>query len=137
MWAYLLSFALLAWPPSPRDRHRLHEMSAIAAMVASTDASPIEALTLMNVAAFESGFERTAKGRQGERGPFQIMPPAASYGAHEALSRLRKQGLMGYMGCRRVTEECERMAEHRTFPAKLYRWAFDPPAPDPAPVVLR
>jgi len=122
-----MAFVLSVWPP--HTTHRASEMRAIAADIASTDAAPIEALTLANIASLESNFERQAKGPKGERGAFQIMPPAVSYGAAEALRRLRAQGLMGFMGCANhaTSELCTRMAEHRTEKAILWRLAFDPP----------
>jgi hypothetical protein len=130
--AYLVAFAIDLWTSlhgaPPREHgHRRSEMDAVAEDVAGTDAGALEALTLMNVAAWESGYERSAVGKAGERGPFQIMPPARSYGAAEALRRLREQGILGYMGCARSTARCEAMAERRTFPAELFLWAHDPP----------
>lgn len=122
MWIYLYMFVQLTWPF--HGYHRTLEVSAIVDDVLTTDATAEEALTLLNIAHEESGFERSAVGREGERGAFQVHPPAASYGAREALRRLRSQGITGYMGCSRP---CPRMAERRTWPAKLYRMAFDPP----------
>lgn len=129
-----MAFILAVFPP--RGPWGLHQREVVARDIASTDASPLEALTLANIAAWESGFDTKAKGRQGERGPWQVMPPAASYGAHEALARLRRQGIYGFMGCPRRTERCEAMADRRTFPAKLYLWAHDPPEPAPSMVGL-
>jgi len=131
--AYLVAFAVDLWTTlhgaAPREHgHRLGEIVAVAGDVASTDAGPLEGLTLMNIAAWESGYERSAVGKQGERGPFQIMPPARSYGAAEALRRLRDQGIFGYMGCARVTEVCSAMADRRTFPAELYFWSHPAPS---------
>jgi hypothetical protein len=133
MTVYLLSFILAFWPP--HSAHRAAEMRAIAEDIASTDATPIEALTLANIAALESNFERKAVGPGGERGAYQVHPPAISYGADEALRRLRAQGLMGYMGCSAVTARCEAMAAHRTEKAILWRLAFDPPVRDEAVAV--
>lgn len=121
MFAYILAFILVAFPP--RGPWGAHERRLVAADIASTDAEPLEALTLANIAAYESGFDTHARGRAGERGAFQVMPPASSYGAREALSRLRRQGLRGFMGFTTCGERCERMAEARTFPAKLFYWA--------------
>lgn len=78
---------------------RLQELATVAADVASTDATLEEARLLASIAVHESGVRPRAVGRGGERGAFQIMPPARSYGAREALRRLRLQGLDGYAGC--------------------------------------
>lgn len=121
MLDYVLAFILTVW--WPHSAWGLHERRVIAADIANTDASPLEALTLANIAAYESGFDTKARGRAGERGAFQVMPPAASYGAREALSRLRRQGLRGFMGFTTCGDRCERMAEARTFQAKLFYWA--------------
>jgi len=132
MQAYLVLFAVDLWVslhgilPSLR---RTREIAAIARDVTTTDAGPLEALTLLNIAAWESGFDRGAVGKSGERGAFQVHPPATSYGAAEALRRLRSQGIMGYMGCSRETERCREMAERRTLPAKVFFWSHEPPSP--------
>jgi len=133
MTAYLVTFALSVWPPRPTDVHRLREIVAIAADVASTDATPEEALTLINIAALESGFERTARGKLGERGAWQVMPPAVSYAADEALRRVRVQGMQSFCGCVRP---CPKTVAHRTDKAILWRLAFDPPAPRRAGTLL-
>ena len=121
--SYCLAFALSIPSWWPHSAHRMTEMIEIARDIGSTDAGPIEGLELMNIAALESGFDTHARGRAGERGAFQVMPPAASYGAHEALSRLRRQGLRGFMGFVVCGQRCLDMAERRTFPAKLYFWS--------------
>jgi hypothetical protein len=130
MLAYILLFAMTVWPP--RTQHRAREMRAIAEDIASTDASPLEGLKLMNIAAYESNFDTLAINHEGSGalGPFQIMPPAASYGADEALRRLRQQGIMGFMGCPTATDRCLRMAERRTWQARLWRMGYEPPVED-------
>lgn len=144
MNTYLLHFAvafyLSIWPRAGLTNHRHAEMVAITDDILSTDATVDESLTLENIAGMESVWDRTAVGRGGELGCFQIMPTAKTslvlraewqaHGAKEALRRLRAQGIAGYCGCPRPeVAPCPEMIEHRTFPAKLYRWAFDPPAP--------
>jgi hypothetical protein len=136
MFTYLLAFVLSAWPT--HNAHRLHEMKMITLDILSTDASVDEALRLENIVALESGFERRAVGSHGELGAFQLQPwpetskatraEWAAHGAREALRRMRVQGMQGYCGCVRP---CPRMVENRTWPARLYRMAFDPPAPLP------
>ena len=126
MIPYLLAFVLSMWP-----RLASHA-TAVLEDIDSTDASPLEALTLANIAAFESGFNQLARGVHGERGAFQVMPPAPSYGAAEALRRLRIQGILGYVGCadKPSAPLCLALVAHRTGPAILWRLAFDPPALD-------
>lgn len=142
METYLLHFAvaffLSIWPAHYLTNHRHAEMVAITDDILSTDAEVQEALTLENLAGMESVWDRTAVGRGGELGAFQIMPsprttPAQraewqAHGAKEALRRLRLQGIAGYCGCTRPdVKPCPEMMEHRTWPARLFRLAFDPP----------
>lgn len=111
-------------------------MRAIAADIASTDATPEEGLRLMNIAALESNFDRHVTGHHGEQGAFQVMPPARSYGADEALRRMRRQGMAGFVGCRHAEDvvtiggrrmTCQQMIDHRVEKAEAFRMAFDPP----------
>ena len=106
--------------------HRLREYSAIAADVASTDATLEEALTLVNIAALESGFERAARGALGEVGAFQNIH--GHPGAKAALALLRLQGMLGYCGCPRRSPRCDLLVEHRTGPAR--QWLAAHPAGD-------
>lgn len=125
--AYLIAFIFSVW--TPRTEHRRAEMIAIVDDVLTTDATVDESLQLLNIAALESNFSRTALGKLGERGAFQIRPPAASYGAGEALRRLRAQGIAGYVGCANASrsERCLRMVANRTWQARLWRMGFEPP----------
>ena len=91
--AYLIAFALSWWPSIAHHRYQDREMRAIAEEVAEAGGTPMEDLRLMNIAAMESNFDRKAIGRHGERGAWQIMPPAREYGAREALRRMREQGM--------------------------------------------
>jgi hypothetical protein len=142
MSTYLLHFAvtfyLSIWSSFPLTIHRHDEMVAITDDILSTDATVDEALQLENIAGMESVWDRTAHGRGGELGAFQLMPTPKTpkslraewqaHGAKEALRRLRTQGIAGYCGCPRPTvKPCPEMIEHRTFPARLFRMAFDPP----------
>jgi len=99
-------------------------MRSIAREILDTDCSPLECVTLMGIPALESGWERTAVGKAGERGAWQIMPPAASYGAREALRRMREQGMLGYVGCVRHTEACDQLILNRTLLPAIYLSAF-------------
>ena len=134
--AYYIAFALMWWPWISHNRYHWHGLQVVAADVAGSDADPHEGLRLMNTAALESGFDPTAVGKHGERGAFQVMPPAASYGADEALRRMRHQGMVGFVGCRHAEDEvviegvhttCAKMIDNRTWKADLYFMAFDPP----------
>jgi hypothetical protein len=143
MSTYLLHFAvaffLSMWPARYLTNHRHAEMVAITDDILSTDATVDEALTLENIAGMESMWDRTAVGRAGEQGAFQIMLSARTtksqraewqaHGAKEALSRLRSQGIAGYCGCSRpYVKPCPELIEHRTWPSRLFRMAFDPPS---------
>lgn len=138
---YLVLFVVDVHPGFMRHARQRDEVYAIAADVASTDATPAEALRLMQIAAMESSFTRAARGRAHEVGPWQIMPPAASYGAKEALWRMRHQGMLAYVGCRRAGDvvtlpegtktTCAEMIEHRIQPADAYLAEHRPPPEAP------
>lgn len=145
MSAYLLHFAvtffLSIWPARDLTNHRHAEMVAITNDILSTDANVDEALGLENLAGMESVWSRAAVGPGGELGAFQIMPMATStnadrvewkaHGAKEALRRLRTQGIAGYCGCKYPkVKPCPEIIDHRTWPARLFRLAFDPPVPE-------
>jgi len=130
LFAFYVCFVLDVWPKYMVRGWQRAEVYAIARDVASTDATPGEGLRLMQIAGMESGFWRRARGRKGEVGPWQIMPPARSFGASEALSRMRGQGMVAYVGCRRAEDKvtlpegtrttCREMIEHRVGPADAY-----------------
>jgi hypothetical protein len=127
LWAYIFTFILHTYPPDPRDTHRLREMSAISWEIAHTDCNPEECLKLANIPKWESGYERIAKGKHGELGAWQIMPPASNYGAKEALYRLRVQGIEGYCGCTKW-HPCPDMVKHRVGPAIAWNVAHPFPS---------
>ena len=81
--------ALLLWThPNPVDVGRLQELASVAADVATTDASDVEAEELVAVAIHESNVHPRAVGDGGRaRGAWQVHGRDAS--AREALSRLR------------------------------------------------
>ena len=136
--AYLLGFVHSWWPHL--TRYQTREADAIVhEIVDTTDGTPLEDLYLVNIAALESGFDRKAVGKAGERGAWQVMLPAKEYGAREALRRIRVQGWVAYVGCRHAEDHvvvagtpttCAAIIEHRTEKAVLYRLAFDPPTPE-------
>jgi hypothetical protein len=138
MFAYLVCFALDVWPKYMVTSWQRKAIYSIAHEVAETDGSLQEDLRLMNIAGWESGFRRDAKGKAGERGPWQIMPPAVSFGAKEALSRMRIAGMVSYVGCRRAEDEvvlpggtkmtCQKMIDNRIRPADEYLENYPPPS---------
>jgi hypothetical protein len=134
--AYLLSFVVTFWPHLGRYQQR--EAVAIAEEVANTQGDVLEDLTLMNIAAMESGFSRSAVGKAGERGPWQVSTDEGrnhDFSAKEALRRMRTQGMLGYVGCRHAQDEvvlagvrltCAEVVAHRVDRAALFRMGFDP-----------
>lgn len=96
----------VAWT-DPHSMKRRAELFEVATDIASTDCSDDECFMLASIAMHESYVRVHALGRLGERGAFQVMPPGKP-GAHEALLRLRRDGLQGYAGC---TSPCPRMVE--------------------------
>jgi hypothetical protein len=128
---YLVTFALAMWPIIGHIPVQNREMRAVADEIAGTDASPWEALRLMNIAAVESGFSRNAVGKLGERGAFQVM--GTKHDAREALRRLRTQGLAGYMGCGRF--DCSAIIAKHVDRADLFYMAFSPLASSVAPML--
>jgi hypothetical protein len=138
MVLYLVAFVLAFWPKLAGEQARDMWLDAVevAALEDSMNATAQEMLRLMNIAALESGFRRDAKGKQGELGPWQVMPPAMDYGAKEALRRMRSQGMLGYCGCRSANVmvnvpggqiPCGELVAHRIDRADLYLMGFEPP----------
>ena len=141
LYAFYVVFVLDTHPEMMRRASQRADVYACAKDVAGTDASPGEGLRLMQIAALESGFYGKAHGKKGETGPWQIMPPATSFGAHEALRRMRGQGMVAYVGCRHASDvvviegtktTCQAMIDHRTLPADAYL-ATHPAPPPPRP----
>ncbi len=136
--AYLLGFVHSWWPHL--TRYQTREADAIVhEIVDTTDGTPLEDLYLVNIAALESGFDRKAVGKAGERGAWQVMPPAKEYGAREALRRMRVQGWVAYVGCRHADDivvihgrstTCQELIDHRTDRANLYAWTYRAPTLD-------
>lgn len=138
LFAFYVCFVLDDWPQFMRHSWQRLDVYAIAHDVAdNTDATPAEGLHLMQTAGMESGFYRKAKGKKGEIGPWQIMPPARSYGAKEALFRMRVQGMVGFVGCRHADDAvvlpegtkttCQKMVDNRIGPADRYLAEHRPP----------
>jgi hypothetical protein len=123
VYTYIVTFVLATWGMVPYHSHRGAEIRAIARDIASTDCTPVECLELANIAALESGFERSARGALGEVGAYQNMHGDPS--ARAALRLLRTQGWLGYVGCgTREDERCMRLVANRRIKAIVYASAF-------------
>ena len=133
--AYLIAFVLSCWPSVAKHHRQDLEMRAIASEVAALPTTPNKMLRLMNTAAMESGFDRTAKGQLGECGAWQILG-GYDCSAKEALRRMDTQGMVAYVGCRHLEDKvivqgrrttCAALVAHRVDKADLYSWVFPPP----------
>jgi hypothetical protein len=142
--AYLLAFVQAFWPNL--TRYQRHEVKTIVADIASTNGTPLEDLTLVNIAALESNFDTHAKGDHGRsHGAFQVSDDGGKnhdYSAREALRRMRTQGMVGYVGCRHLEDHvvlstgpttCVEMIAHRTDRALLFLFGNDPPSASDEP----
>ena len=107
--------------------------------------TPWKMLRLLNVSALESGFDRTAVGKLGERGAFQILG-GRDFSAREALRRMDVQGMVAYVGCRHAEDRvvvqgtattCAELVAHRTEKADLWFMGFEPPRPLEDAVIAR
>ena len=127
MFVYLYSFVMFVcaalWHAHVTPGgHRDHEIRAIVEDILTTDANVDEALQLALIPALESGYERSAVGRAGERGAWQAMSGDES--ARHALYLIRTQGMLGFVGCTHETEECTRLVVNRTLLARIYAVTF-------------
>jgi hypothetical protein len=140
LFAYYVLFVLDVHPDYMRhgwQRTRVYDTAREVAF--KTNASPRDGLRLMQIACRESGFDPKAIGKKGERGRWQVMPPAKSYGADEALWRMRNQGMVAFVGCRHASDvvtidgfktTCQQMIDNRIGPADAYFAEHRPPPPD-------
>src|ERR1700733_4154422 len=98
---YLCPCVCAFWPHiSNYQRHEAK--TVITEVVMTTDATPLESLEMLNIAALESGFDTHAVGKGGERGAFQVSTDGGrnhDFSAREALRRMRVQGMIAYVGC--------------------------------------
>lgn len=139
MFAYLVLFVLDVHPEFMRSSWQRNRVYSIAAEVAASDATPREGLRGMQIASQESGYDRGAVGRLGERGPWQVRG-GKDFSWREALRRMRVQGMLGFVGCRRAADRvvlpngvhttCQEMVDHRVGPADRYLEEYPAP-PDP------
>src|SRR5208282_6601363 len=108
--SYVFS-AMVAWmPPKPTDTRRLLEMEHVAvAIVRATrdrEHAPQDALWLASVGALEGSYRIGARGKLGEIGPWQLLPPPLGRAvpkslegqAREALARWKELGPCGFTG---------------------------------------
>ena len=98
MFAHILTCLLLWLQPSPHNVGRLTELVAIAADVASTDATEVEAEELSAICVHESRCHLAAIGDGGKSlGPWQVQ--GGRHDAAGALARLRwSVGICGVGG---------------------------------------
>jgi hypothetical protein len=99
--------AMVTWmPPAQNDVRRLAELERIDAAIVSVARDVDEALWLASVGAFEGSYRVRARGKLGEIGPWQLLPPPLGRAvpadlvgqAREALARWRELGPCGYTG---------------------------------------
>ena len=104
MMTYVLAFMFFYFPPRDLRQGREEQQIAKAIVVASLDEN--DALWLASVASFEGSYRIGARGKLGEIGPWQLMPPPRARAvprdlvgqAREALARWRLLGPCGYTG---------------------------------------
>jgi hypothetical protein len=144
-YAYLVLFVLDVHPEFMRkwwQRERVYKTAAKVAF--KTDADPGEGLTLMQIAARESGYDEKAVGKAGERGEWQIYY-GPDYSAAHALWLMRHQGMVAFVGCRHASDHvvlpdgtkttCQEMIDNRIGPARAYLAEHRPPPPEMTPAV--
>ena len=132
--AYLLAFVASFWPHL--TTYQWHEAEEIAAEVARLKTSPWKMLRLVNIAASESCFDRTAVNKEsGARGPFQVLG-GDDFSAREALRRMEVQGMVAFVGCRKAEDRvhvqgslvtCADLVDHRVGKADLWFMGHEPP----------
>jgi hypothetical protein len=125
-WQIVLTVMLnlLAGQESPRqnDIHRLHELVAVAVVIAEEAPTAPEAADLIAIGKFESGFVIHAVGPLGEIGVWQLLGATRHERtairemtlraqAHEALHRLHQQGWAGFTG--EAGRRSHPLADHR------------------------
>jgi hypothetical protein len=127
---WVLGIVLLLAHPDPRNVPRLRELVIISIVIADAaeeTPDPYGSASLLTaIAHFESGFAIHAVGRQGEQGPWQLMPPAPTKlraQAFEALRRWRILTPCGFSG--EHPPHCP-LASHRALLAAMTRAAFAP-----------
>lgn len=130
---WVLSLILFLQPLAWRYR----EQARIAEAIAAASEDEEDATALVAIGYWESGFSTKARGRAGELGVWQLMPPAPAElhaQAREALRRLHVQGWRGFTGeagGRCPWTGCP-LAQHRELTAAMLAAAFAH-SPDTAP----
>ena len=138
LFAYVFA-AMVAWmPPAQNDVARLKELERIAQAITRVtwkhEHATTEALWLASVGAFEGSYRVAARGRMGEVGVWQLMPPPLGRAvpkdlegqAREALARWKELGPCGYTGEGRgkALDACP-LAFHRV--RRALAWAEEHP----------
>jgi hypothetical protein len=111
--AYLYAFAFhLCTQSDVCTWHVLRDADRMVDEIADVPGmTPERGLQMVEIAWMESGFDPKAIGKAGEKGRWQVMPPASSFGAKEASHRLDVQGLQGFCGC---PKPCPNIMKHRS-----------------------
>jgi hypothetical protein len=126
---WILSIALLLAQPDPRNVPRLRELVIISIVIAEAAEETRDpygsASLLLAIAHFESGFVVHAVGRQGEQGPWQLMPPAPKRLRAQASEALRRWIVLGPCGFAGQPPPCP-LGRHRQLLAAMTRAAFAP-----------
>jgi hypothetical protein len=139
---YILAFMLFYFPAT--SARVWNEEVKIAKAIVDVSMDENEALLLASIASFEGSFRVGARGKMGEIGPWQLMPPPRARAvprdlagqAREALARWRVLGPCGFTGenagrnPRTLTELSKvcPLAFHRQMRAEAWRAAhpFNP-----------
>jgi hypothetical protein len=130
LFAYYVLFVLDTHPQFMRHGWQRKWVYDTAHEVAEkTNAAPDEGLRMMQIASQESGFDPHAIGNRGERGRWQVLG-GKDFSAKEALRRMRIQGMVGFVGCRKAGDKvtlpngvhttCQEMIDDRIGPADSY-----------------
>jgi hypothetical protein len=137
LFAYYVIFVLDVHPEFMRRGWQRRQVYEAASEVAyKTDADPGEGLRMMQIAARETGYDKTAVGKAGERGRWQVLG-GNDFSAKEALRRMRVQGMVAFVGCRHAEDKvtlpngvkttCQEMVDDRIGPADRYLTEHRPP----------
>jgi hypothetical protein len=104
--AWVFGLMIAAMPASWTDRMqanvaRLRELVVVAVVIAEESETDADRAALVAIGWYESGYVIRARGKLGEVGVWQLMPPAPVRlrdQAREAIARLHRQGWTGYTG---------------------------------------
>jgi hypothetical protein len=116
--------AMVVWcPPSPVNVAQLGTYVRVAVAIARASDGVDDASLLASIGSFESQYHPKARGKLGELGVWQLMPPAPAdidAQAVEALRRWKRQGGCGYTGEAANPKSTCPLARHREDRAKQW-----------------